>query len=113
MPANWDPYQNINSGRVEWPTGPMTLNPGFDPKWVDAWVVQGGGMGPGDTWTGPCQSTTQSSGWMPGTWTADALKWINGSFQAGPAIGVSILASRNSTAGTYEYHWWFDVVVLY
>jgi hypothetical protein len=117
MPANWDPIQTLNGGRVEWPTGPMTLSPGFSPRWVEAWVVQGGLMGPGDTWTGPSQSTGQSSpwsGWGPGStqWTADAPGWINGngSFQAGAAIGISVLASRN--AGTYEYHWWFEVVAL-
>jgi hypothetical protein len=117
MPANWDTYQNLSTtNRVEWPTGPMTgLNQGSAPRWVEAWVVQGGGMGPGNTWTGPSQGTTQSSwsGWVANRWTAAEPGWINGSFQPGPALGISLLALRNSTAGSYEYDWWFDVVVLY
>jgi hypothetical protein len=115
MPANWDIYQNLNSGRVEWPTGPMTLSPGFAARWVEAWVVQGGGMGAGFDLPGPSQSTAHGSGWsafMPNQWTADAPRWITGSFQAGPAMGISLLASRNSALGTYEFNWWFDVVVL-
>lgn len=118
MAANWDPFQNLNSGRVEWPTGPMTVSSGFGPKWVEAWVVQGGLMGPGDTWTGPSQSTGHSSpwsGWGAGStqWTADTPGWASGTFQPGPAVGIALLASRSTaTPYTYEYEWWFDVVVL-
>lgn len=113
MPANWDKYQHINPGnhRVEWPTGPMTLNSGFAAKWVDAWVVQGGIPIPQVTHPGPSQSAAQSAGWVSGRWTAATHKWKNGNFVPGPALGISILASDNGT-GTYEYHWWVDWLIL-
>jgi hypothetical protein len=95
MPANWDYYQTLNSGRIEWPKGDMTLSAGFTARWVEAWAVQGGGMGAG----------------LDYRWTADSPGWIAGSFQAGPAVGIALLASRNS-AGVYQYNWWFGVVVL-
>jgi hypothetical protein len=124
MPANWDLYQSVYSGRVEWPTGPMTLTPDFAPRWVEAWVVQGGGMGPGQDLPGPSQCTFQSSPWSDWglgstRWTADAPRWINGngSFQTGAgldaALGISLLASRHTVTGDYEFNWWFDVIILY
>ena len=92
----------------------MTVSPGFTARWVEAWAVQGGGMGAGLDLPGPSQSSHHGSGWsafMPNRWTADAPGWINGSFQAGPAVGIALLASRDGQ-GAYEYNWWFGVVIL-
>jgi hypothetical protein len=117
MPANWDFYQNINFGtsRVEWPMGPMALTPGFAPRWVEAWVVQSS-TGVVTSGAGASQSTSQRSGWSPGStrWTADGIPpgWVNGSFQPGPALGIALLASRDST-GADEFDFWLDVVCLY
>ena len=116
MPANWDPTQYINpgNGRIEWPTGPITgVDPGFEPIWVEAWAVQGGGLSPDQILTGPSESTSQSSwsGWVPGRWTAAEPGWKNGQFHPGPAMGISLLALRNG-AGGYKYEWWFEVVAL-
>lgn len=120
MPANWDLIQYVNpvTHRVEWPTGPMNLHQGFAARWVDAWVVQGGAMVAQFTWPGSSQSAAQNANWQPGRWTAANPKWLNGSLQSSPApfgqpaLGISILASYNGGAGTFEYHWWLDVIVL-
>ncbi|OWV98650.1 hypothetical protein ATY81_26865 [Rhizobium sp. R72] len=117
MPANWylTQHLNPNNGRIEWPGGPITgVDPGYDPKWVEAWAVQGGGLSATQIWMGPSQSTTQSSwsGFTPGSWAAAEPGWKNGNFQPGLAMGISLLALRNNATGTYEYEWWFEVVML-
>ncbi|PAP94254.1 hypothetical protein CIT31_18245 [Mesorhizobium wenxiniae] len=122
MAANWDPIQTLNSGRVEWPKGDIDITDlpagNFVPRWVDAWVVQGGGMGAGQVLEGPSQSTSHSSYWSPWTppynrWTADTAGWVLGTFQAGqPALGISVLAWRDRNTGTNLYEWWFDFIVL-
>jgi hypothetical protein len=116
MPANWDLIQHINPTGEVGSTGPMTLNPGFDAKWVDAWVVQGGHLVEEVTHTGPSQSTDQNAPFVLGRWTASNLKWRNGTFQGSyePALGISILASRSNGGApyTYEYYWWFEIVLL-
>lgn len=109
MPGSWDLNQNINFGthRVEWPTGPLGLEPGETPKWVEAWAMQSS--------TGASQRTAQWTGWAPNyvVWTADGIPpgWINGQFQPGPALGISLLAYDSS--GTDEFYWWLEVVNLY
>ncbi|HWY82604.1 MAG TPA: hypothetical protein VNY10_11865 [Roseiarcus sp.] len=92
--------------------GDLTVDPGYAPTWVQAWVVQGAGMGAGITSTGPSQNAAESSwsGWAPGRWTAAEPGWINGSFNPGPALGIALVALRSAT-GT-EFDWWFDVVNL-
>jgi hypothetical protein len=109
MPANWDPSQNINFGswQVEWPQGPMTLDKGVEPRWVEAWVVQSS--------TGASQRTVQTTGWAPHRWTADGIPpgWKNGSFQDGPALGIALLTSHNNTTNSDENLWWVDAVDLY
>ena len=120
MAANWDYFQNIEFGssNVEWPTGPMTLTPGFEPRWVEAWVVQSSTGDPDViSGAGASQSTSQRSGWVPdySSWTADGIPpgWANGSFQPGPALGIALLASRNSTTLAYEFDFWVDLIELY
>ena len=75
MPANWDHYQQTNNGRVEWPQGDITnIPPGnFVPRWVEAWVVQGGGMGAGSFSPGPTQSTSHSPHWSG--WAQPYDRW--------------------------------------
>ena len=116
MPGgNWDHYQTLNpgNGRVEWPTGPYNIGPTFAPTWVDAWVVQKPGN-PGHDLPGPSQSTHGSgaAAFGPNQWTAATPGWKNGNFQAGPALGIALMAMSNAAAGTHEYNWWFKVVVL-
>jgi hypothetical protein len=117
MPANWDLNQHLSAaGRVEWPTGPITdVDENVDqPKWVQAWVVQGGaGEGPGTILGGPSQSAGQSdwSGFKPGYWTAAEPGWINGQFTPGLAVGISLLALRQA-GGTCKHEWWFELVNL-
>src|SRR5689334_7360837 len=98
MPGgNWDQYQPLNHGRVEWPWGPIT---GVDesvhqPMWVHAWVVQGGPDVASTTiYQGNSQSSSESysSGWVPLRWTAAEPGWVNGSFHQGPAVGIAVLA---------------------
>jgi hypothetical protein len=125
MPGgNWDDYQPLNNGKVEWPTGPTgTLDAGFEPAWVQAWVVQGGDMdnnGGGTDYPGPgpSQSSGQSSwsGWEPhGRWTAAEPGWVNGPLQPGAATGIALMAlyNRNTTPPTYEYQWWVKDIILY
>jgi hypothetical protein len=107
MTGSWDFNQNLSdSHRVEWPRGPLKLARGEEPRWVEAWVVQSS--------TGASQRTAQYSGWAAGHWTADGIPpgWINGSFQAGPALGIALLASHNTITNTDEYFWWVEEVVL-
>ena len=118
MPGNWDTYQHLNNGRVEWPTGPLTdVDFGAErPTWLQAWVVQGGPPQDGTTiYQGPSQNTTQSSwfGWVPGRWTAAEPGWVSGNLQPGAAVGIALLALYNTNTGTYEYEWWHDAIVLY
>jgi hypothetical protein len=116
MPANWDPQQHLNTGRVEWPTGPIRNTPGnYRPWWVEAWVVQGGTMEEETFQPGPTQRTSHGphwSGWgQYYRWNADMAGWVNGAFQTGPALGISLLALRDP-AGNCLYEWWYDYIVL-
>jgi hypothetical protein len=117
--GNWDFYQPLSNGKVEWPTGPTgTLDPGYEPRWVQAWVVQGGTMGAGNFNPGPSQSSSESSwsGWAPpGRWTASEPGWVNGPLQPGPATGIAVIAlyNRNTNPPTHEYEWWYDAIWLY
>ena len=122
MAANWNYYQNVEYGseHVEWPTGPMTLTPGFEPRWVEAWVVQSSTGDPNViSGAGASQSTSQRSGWVPGnsSWTADGIPpgWANGSFEPGPALGIALLASRKGVSAPYdfEFDYWVDIIELY
>src|SRR5215510_10087710 len=83
MPGRWNPIQHVNNGRVEFPSGPIdSLDAGFDPRYLDAWVVQGGPTTQGQVFvTGPSQSNRQSSGFVlpaggsPGKWNATVNGW--------------------------------------
>jgi hypothetical protein len=124
MPAgNWDFHQTLNpvTGRVEWPTGPLQLAAtGTEiPTWVEAWVMHrtdnvlpiswlldhGGGLG-------ASQRTRQSGGWVPGYWTAAGIPpgWVQGKFQAGPALGIALAASHDNATNTDAFFWWLDVI---
>jgi hypothetical protein len=107
--GNWDASQNINFGtwQVEWPQGPRTDDPGFQPRRFEAWVWQSS--------TGASQWTIQTGQWAPGRWTADGIPpgWKNGSFQDGPAVGLALGVWHNGGTSTDEYYWWVDAVDLY
>lgn len=130
----WYPHQNLNNGKVEWPSGETgTLDQGYAPAWVQAWVVQGGdddgvvqggdddgggnGVGMSYPGPGPSQSSSQSSwsGWAPpGQWTAAEPGWVNGPLQPGFATGIALMAlyNRNTTPPSYEYQWWVSDITL-
>jgi len=122
--GKWYLTQHVSAnGRIEWPEGPIDPpDPGFSPVWVEAWVVQGGGMIDGHVWTGTSQSSKQSlwSGFTPGEWTAAEPGWIQGQFTPGTvanpqfAIGIALLALQNNAgpAPAYEYEWWYEIVFL-
>jgi hypothetical protein len=112
MPGNWDPTQHLtNAGQVEWPTGPYAIG-AFNPRWVDAWVVQD----PGDIpWPhldlpGPSQSA-HGTAFGAGKWKANTLGWRNGDLKHGPALGIALMAMRDA-AGNDEFDWWLDIVNL-
>jgi hypothetical protein len=118
--GNWDHYQHLNpnNGRVEWPTGPTgTLDPGYEPGWVDAWVVQGdilpGIPLPGVYLPGPSQSSRGSGpgAFASNQWTAATPGWKNGNLAPGPALGIALIAMYNENGG-YEFDWWFKTVIL-
>jgi hypothetical protein len=100
MPANWDPSQNLNGTRVEWPQGPLEDEQGVP---HEAWVMQ-------DT-TKASQRTVQTGPWAPGRWTADGDSRENGSFEPGLALGIALLAYHDGTKETHN--WWLRVVDLY
>ena len=125
MPGRWYLTQKVSAnGRVEWPSGPIdSLNAGFSPTWVEAWVVQGGPPTQGQVFvTGPSQSTRQSlwsgfvlpSGGSPGEWTATEPGWRQGQFTPNEfAVGIALMALRNAgPPPTYEYEWWVEAVYL-
>jgi hypothetical protein len=125
MAANWDSMQTLNNGRVEWPTGPITgLNPSEEPRWVEAWVVQAdaGAVFPfeGIKYVGSSQSsghTPHWSGWGAGPytmWKADDPGWAYGNFTSGFALGIALLAYRDTATNpnTTEFEWWYEIVWL-
>jgi hypothetical protein len=115
--GNWYFYQPLINGKVEWPTGPTgNPGPGYEPRWVQAWVVQGGTRSSGIFNLGPSQSSSESSwsGWAPaGTWIASEPGWVNGPLQPGPATGIALMALYNKNTNLYEYEWWYDAIWLY
>ena len=119
MPGgNWDQYQPLINGKVQWPAGPIKdIDESVDhPRWVQAWVVQGGPDTASTTiYHGSSQSSCESSwsGWIPGRWNAVEPGWVNGPFSSGSAVGVALLALYNKNQDIYEYEWWIDDIILY
>jgi hypothetical protein len=113
MPGNWDPIQHLTAaGQVDWPKGPYHIG-AFNPRWVDAWVVQDLGVPipwPHLDLPGPSQSA-HGSAFAAGKWTADTLGWRNGNLASGPALGIALMAMRDA-AGHDEFDWWLDIVNL-
>ncbi|WP_119271272.1 hypothetical protein [Taklimakanibacter deserti] len=104
--GNWDQYQALNNGtgQVEWPQGPMTLGKNERATWLEAWVMQES--------TGASQRTVQRVFGTPMRWNTVGIPpgWIQGTFEAGPALGVALLTSRDSAKKTDDFYWWIDVV---
>jgi hypothetical protein len=101
--------QNLNAGRVEWPTGPLGPFPHTEATWLEAWVVQGENGG-----TGASQRTVQTSFAVPGRWTADGIPpgHIQGSFQPGPALGIALVTWHDAATNTDKFRWWIDAINL-
>jgi hypothetical protein len=113
MPGNFNYFQTINNGRVEWPWGPLTVDQGFNATWLQSWVVQGGPAAAGTTfYPGPAQSTNESfwSGFPTGYWVATEPGWLSGSFNSGSAVGIAVLAVYDGT--NYKYEFWVDPIYL-
>lgn len=116
MPANWYLTQHLNptNGRIEWPAGPITgLDPGYEPKWVEAWAVQGRLERDADL-DGPQPEHLPESlvRFCTGLLDCGRTQVEKRKLPAGLAMGISLLALRHNTLGTYEYEWWFEVVML-
>ena len=119
MPGNWKSTQQLNAdtGRVEWPTGPTgVVSDGFEPMFVQAWVVQGGTMvekedresGPGATQTSQTSDFAQDRS----TWRASELGLTTGRFQPGTAKGIALMALYNEDTNVYKYEWWYQEITL-
>ena len=105
--GNWDLTQNLHSsGEVRWPKGPLT---GFTTNdtvtWVEAWVLQRS--------TGASQVSYHGRMSSPGPtqWKADTLRWRDGTFQNGQALGIA-LVSWEDAANNYHNYWWVDDITL-
>jgi hypothetical protein len=103
MPGRWEQYQNLNAGRVEWPTGPLDTE-GETPIWLEAWVVQRS--------TGASQRTVDTTFGVPGHWTASGTPSLQGQFQPGSATGIALVALHNTASNKDEFYWWVDDITL-
>jgi hypothetical protein len=108
MPAGrWTYQQNVNTqtGRVEWPTGPLNLIGGEQATWLEAWVMQRS--------TGASQRTFVTAFNNPNQWIADGFQnggWKQGTFAQGPAIGIALVSTRNGNVS--DSYWWADEILL-
>jgi hypothetical protein len=107
MPGgNWKPTQKLHSsGEVRWPKGPLT---GFTTDdtvtWVEAWVLQ--------KVTGASQVSFHGPmGGGPTQWTADEMRWQDGTFQHGPALGIALVSWEDAN-DNYHFYWWIDEIEL-
>ena len=103
--GNWDQYQTLNAGQVEWPTGPLTGFASTDKiEYVEAWVMQ--------RHTGASQrSWKKNPGSGLSTWTADKGVWRGGKFEPGCAIGTALVSWEDDN-GDYHFIWWTDQIYL-
>src|SRR4029079_370733 len=114
MPAgNWNPRHNLRwytdshgrrRRRVEWPKGPMQLNPNEIPTWVEAWVGQDS--------SGASQVSYQVSFGSRTRWNANKFRWMEGSFRRGPALGIALLSTKRRRGGQPAYFWWVEEITL-
>jgi hypothetical protein len=104
--GKWDFNQHRNpvTNRVEWPTGDLTLTGKEIPKRVEAWVLQRS--------TGASQRTFQTAFGVPGRWTADTPGWVQGTFQAGAALGIALVTSLDPDTNADAFSWWVDQIDL-
>jgi hypothetical protein len=105
--GNWDPVQNITSGRVDFSTGPLDLTglPGNPtPRWVDAWIVQSS--------TGSAQTYYGSKGSgafaVAGHWIANVRLYNRGTFLPGPAVGIALVYWKDTNSSSKGYLWWSE-----
>ena len=107
MPGNWNQAQNLNPDtyQVEWPSGPLPVAQTETPKYLEAWVVQRS--------SGASQRTAQTHFGSPGSdWNADENPWKQGNFQPGWALGIALVALRNTATNKDEFYWWIDEINL-
>ncbi len=112
MPAgNWDSTLVINSqtGFVEWPAGPLTVDSDGDEMmvWIQAWLTQEA--------TGAVQITYQETFPPdPSNWVAAEVQfpesWIGGLFQPGAALGTAVAVSVKD--GVQSFYYWTQEVEL-
>jgi hypothetical protein len=104
--GNFDEVLFISAGGIEWPQGPLTLDPFEVPLWVEAWVVQPN--------TGAAQSFFGTSVDFGGNrWIADDVYWHAGTFQPGPAIGTALVWANIGVGSGFATHFlWTDEIQL-
>jgi hypothetical protein len=103
--GNWDQKQTLRAGKVKWPTGPLADFTTTDTvTWVEAWVLQ--------RRTGASQASYHGS-MSPGAtqWKANKLRWKDGKFKKGRALGIA-LVSWEDAVGKYHNYWWVDDITL-
>jgi hypothetical protein len=101
--GNFDDPQTLNGGRVEWPTGPLTLAANETPLWIQAWIVQAS-TGSAQT----CWGAPQHNSFPPGRWIANLNQFNRGTFQPGFAVGIALVWTQIGPANTPRpaYFWW-------
>jgi hypothetical protein len=102
MPGNWDHVQNIVTGLVPAPQGPLVLVAGQTPRWVDAWIVQSS-TGSSQTFYGSASSGAFNT---PGKWIANVRLYSRGTFQPGLAVGIALVHVKHGINN--EYFWWSE-----
>jgi hypothetical protein len=102
--GNFDEILFIFAGRIQWPQGPLTLDPNEVPRYVEAWVVQAN--------TGAAQSFIGTFPPNPpwNRWITNANHYHWGNFQPGPALGTALVWGR--IGGLATQFLWTDEVQL-
>jgi hypothetical protein len=100
--GNWDTNQHLHSGRVDAPTGQLTLIPQSQVRRVEAWIVQDS--------TGAIQRTVQTKNFVQDKWTAGEELWIDGDFQIGVAHGTALVFWRDANTW-YQKQWEADITL--
>jgi hypothetical protein len=106
--GNFDEVLFIFAGGIQWPQGPLTLDPNEVPRWVEAWVVQAN--------TGAAQSFYGTNSDFPGgtRWIANTEYYRRGNFQPGPAVGTALVWAHIGplSSGFPTHFLWTDEIQL-
>ena len=106
MPAGkWIYDQKLTKGQyvVTHPEGPMELDGNEVAIWLGAWITQ--------RQTGATQWTSTNTFTDETYWTAPT-GYRNGNLTAGPAMGLTLLATHNTVTGKNAFYFWPDQINL-